>query len=1424
MKKILLIIYFLCIAWVGTAQWVSINPGAGGQVQDVVPDPNTPDHLILASDMEGIYESVDNGDSWHIKGSLPQNRVYSVAFSPKVGSTRLYIGTVYGLSVSDDGGETSALVEITKKKSIGAIAEDPNDENNILAGIGWRDDYDFANQFGMGTAGKGTVFRSTDGGNNWSEVIFNNTTTNDRNVFTILYDKNTEDLVYMGTGQGLFKSTDGGATWSAIASPSGAGTNQGVALSPDGEKLYAAYTNGYLYATLTSSISSGSWIKANSGIGALDFWYPEVDPRSTGDTHKVIVSLRRSRSGLHEATFNWTENTLNSHSWDIVWNGTDGYDTGWDIASPNPRFVHYTPTTWPNRALWSTTNQTIFEGVYDTEADNSYNGTGFVWNNKYSEPNYEIMAPGWGASMWPCYSSRGTESTYSYDIAVHENYVIQGEGDNGVMESWDGGVSWSNVWHRSTGQAIAGQNLSDAQAVTIGSTADGVPVAIAQMSPGYGGAIGSAVGTLFAKKLVNHSPTDEWVYLAGGASGKGGLPTSSIPSELRDIEVSPAKPDRVFMFVRDQGMYILDDLGASLDAGIAQDVTKIYNASGGATNVKKIAPHPTDPDMVFFNGANGQQGVYRGEKTGPGIGDWEWQKVYNGSGWDAEVTTWEYNGQVYLFYFGASSEPGNDGGNFIGALSTDNGDNWTKVVDQTDVKAINTPSWYDEVKGDYRFTSKGGIVGYDDKIIICYYDHRQQKTYGVYKGTITNSAVPTVAWTDWTDDQHFGGFTSGRIADDADGVRQFYVSTAGAGSWRRPVEEETLPPAPSAPTGFGATSVSYDHVNLVWTDNSDNESGFRIERKSGAGDFEVVATTNANAVSYADAGLVPLTAYTYRIYAVNKGGNSGYTAEKSATTLDPPPAPDAPTGLAAVAVSSDRINLSWSDNSDNETLFKIERKSGGEQFAEIASVGENVTTYANEGLNPQTEYTYRVLAYNVGGVSGYTSEESETTLEAEPCNSSTIVRNGEFDLAIPEDPENSPNPEWLLYNGTDAASTFKIVDDAGMSGTNAAFIKITSGGAGTNEIQFYSQFTTTLEKNVTYVLEFKAKASVGRNITARSFIGKPPWSGFLDQTVVLTTEMQDFRMEYVPNVSTPDARVDFFLGAGTGNVWIDAVSVREKCEDTPAQGAPKEPTTLEVTAKSSTQIDLLWTDNSDNEDGFVIERAQGEAAYQPIKTVGENVTTHQDMGLSLDTDYKYRVKAYNDAGDSYYSNVSLASTSNVIISVTGVSIDNCKNSLEVGESLTLTSTVSPMGAGDKSVKWTSSMPAIANVDELTGILMAMSEGVATITVATTDGAKTAECKVAVTADDVLSVGGGLDFAIYPNPLGQGSQLSITISNTPVAEIQVLSLSGELLYYNPAAKFVNETYQQDLSQISAKGIYLVRVQNDVQLWVHKLVVE
>jgi uncharacterized protein (TIGR02145 family) len=95
----------------------------------------------------------------------------------------------------------------------------------------------------------------------------------------------------------------------------------------------------------------------------------------------------------------------------------------------------------------------------------------------------------------------------------------------------------------------------------------------------------------------------------------------------------------------------------------------------------------------------------------------------------------------------------------------------------------------------------------------------------------------------------------------------------------------TVTVVPLPPSNLTATAVPTTQVNLTWTDNSTNEAGFKIQRKTGSTSYADVTNVNADVTTYTDNGLTPNTTYTYRVYAFNAAGNSlSYTNEVTIAT------------------------------------------------------------------------------------------------------------------------------------------------------------------------------------------------------------------------------------------------------------------------------------------------------------------------------------------------------------------------------------------------------------------------------------------------------------------------------------------------------------------------------------------------------------
>lgn len=101
-----------------------------------------------------------------------------------------------------------------------------------------------------------------------------------------------------------------------------------------------------------------------------------------------------------------------------------------------------------------------------------------------------------------------------------------------------------------------------------------------------------------------------------------------------------------------------------------------------------------------------------------------------------------------------------------------------------------------------------------------------------------------------------------------------------------------------------------------------------------------------------------------------------------------------------------------------------------------------------------------------------------------------------------------------------------------------------------------------------------------------------------------------------------------------------------------ASSVPTAPVDLAASTVSSNQINLTWVNSAINAQQFLIERKPGAAGtYQQVASVDVTVTSYMDTGLDTNTQYYYRVRAHNSAGNSDYSNETNATTS-----ATGVSV------------------------------------------------------------------------------------------------------------------------------------------------------------------------
>lgn len=226
---------------------------------------------------------------------------------------------------------------------------------------------------------------------------------------------------------------------------------------------------------------------------------------------------------------------------------------------------------------------------------------------------------------------------------------------------------------------------------------------------------------------------------------------------------------------------------------------------------------------------------------------------------------------------------------------------------------------------------------------------------------------------------------------------------------------------PAVPTGLSASAASFSQINLVWADNASDETGYKVERKTGAGGtYAQIGVVAANVTTYSDTALSDSTTYYYRVFATNGFGDS-YSNEAGATTPVITYSITGSINIGGAALAGVTVTLSGSGSTSTTT------NSGGNYSFSGAENGNYTLTPAMAG------YSFNPVSLPVtvagGDMASMNFSAAASTAPAAPSGlGATAVSSSRVNLAWVDNANNEAG--YRIERKAGVAGTYVQIDTA----------------------------------------------------------------------------------------------------------------------------------------------------------------------------------------------------------------------------------------------------------------------------------------------------------------------------------------------------------------------------------------------------------
>ncbi|MGF1632303.1 MAG: fibronectin type III domain-containing protein [Phycisphaerae bacterium] len=460
-------------------------------------------------------------------------------------------------------------------------------------------------------------------------------------------------------------------------------------------------------------------------------------------------------------------------------------------------------------------------------------------------------------------------------------------------------------------------------------------------------------------------------------------------------------------------------------------------------------------------------------------------------------------------------------------------------------------------------------------------------------------------------------------------------------------------------TDLAATTDFLNGVQLLWTDNSTTETGFRIERSIDEVNWSTLGTVGAGTTSYFDANINPVSTYFYRIVTTAAAGDAVPSA--TARVRTPTPAPTAVP--SATALNYDEVQVSWPQQTGFSKLM-LERRVVGSDVWQEAYTFTAQTSFTDRGLTPETTYEYRLVSFVYGAFSDGGPVSTPVTTDevlppVMPTNVSAVATSLYSATVTWSD---VPNEERYLVQQSSDGTNWTTVYTRNKNVTNAFFSGLTP------EATYFFRVVAENPAGQT------ASATVSLTMPANSIPAKPtglfveeadgdyigvswdyPTLGNVTEwTVQMFMYDQYYDDQYwqtVAVVEDPFVALQLQLGS---TEQLRVIASNELGSSPPSDALiinapPPTPYNLVASVNATGDVVLTWSDGW-AEVGYSVERRVVGAPgwFNVIGTTPQNVTTYTDTNAAPSTTYEYRIVANGIDWPSQPGNVVTVTTSGMV--------------------------------------------------------------------------------------------------------------------------------------------------------------------------------